>query len=363
MKILTVVGARPQFIKAAVVSREIAENTGIDEVIVHTGQHFDENMSDIFFSELDIPKPCYNLNISSLSHGSMTGRMLEKIEDLLLKERPDYVLVYGDTNSTLAGSLAAAKLGISVAHVESGLRSNNMNMPEEINRVLTDRLSNLLFCPTQRAVENLNKEGFPFLMANGKDQKIINVGDVMYDAMQFYTRKIGNNIDLAKWGVSEKEYILCTVHRQENTDNIENLKGILSALQDIVKNGMKVLLPLHPRTRNKINQLEGKGWLDGVNVIDPVGYLDMLRIQSGASFIMTDSGGVQKEAFFHNVPCITLREETEWVETVELRCNVLVGAVKERIVEAINQFEFNNINRKNVYGDGFSGRKIINFLR
>lgn len=361
-KIVTIVGARPQFIKAAVISRLIRDEykDSFSEILVHTGQHFDANMSDVFFKEMDIPKPDYNLNISSLSHGAMTGRMLEEIENVILSEKPDIVLVYGDTNSTLAGALAAAKLHIPVAHIEAGLRSFNMKMPEEINRILTDRVSAWLFCPTDTAVQNLKNEG----QVTAPDSLIANVGDIMLDASLFYRRKL----DSVKPGIEipEHDFILCTLHRAENTDDPERLKSILGALNEI-SNDIQVILPLHPRTKNKIAQLSaGHSSLitnhSSFKIIDPVGFFDMLRLENACSMILTDSGGVQKEAYFFKKPCITMRDQTEWVETVEAGWNVIVGADKERICEAVRSFKVPQ-EWPGLYGNGDAGRKILGVIR
>jgi len=349
VKILTILGARPQFIKAGSVSREIAKYDEIEEVIVHTGQHFDANMSDIFFNEMQIPKPDYNLNINGLSHGAMTGQMLEKIEEVLVKENPDFVMVYGDTNSTLAGALAASKLHIKVAHIEAGLRSFNMRMPEEVNRILTDRISNMLFCPTETAGQNLKNEGY-----DNFDCKIIKSGDVMQDGAMFY-KDLASKPDLD----IEDNYILCTIHRAENTDDEKRLKDIFEALDEIAKE-KQVILPLHPRTKKIIENLELN--IENLTIIEPVGYLEMVWLIDNCDMVMTDSGGLQKEAFFFEKPCITLRDETEWVELVENRFNVLAGASEEKILDLYTNFEFNNNFSIDLYGAGTASVKIIKEL-
>ncbi len=353
MKIVTIIGARPQFIKAAAVSREMEKHNDVEEIIVHTGQHFDKNMSDIFFKELHIPKPNYNLNIHGLSHGAMTGQMLEKIEDVLLKEKPDWVLVYGDTNSTIAGALAAAKLHIKTAHVEAGLRSFNMKMPEEINRILTDRISNLLFCPTDLAVENLKKEGFE----NFAFAKIVKSGDVMQDAAIFYKSfsKKPENLEI------ENDFILSTVHRAENTDNEERLRNIFEALNEISEK-TPVVLPLHPRTKKILNNLNIER--SNIKIIEPVGYLQMVWLLQHCSLVMTDSGGLQKEAFFFEKPCVTLRDETEWAELVEHGFNAIAGADKERIIKAYENAKSKDLNFDiDLYGGGKASQNIVNTLR
>jgi UDP-GlcNAc3NAcA epimerase len=365
LKVLTVLGARPQFIKAATVSRAIKARDDIKEVIVHTGQHFDANMSGVFFEQLDIPRPHHNLHIAGLSHGAMTGRMLEGIETLIQEEQPDWVLVYGDTNSTLAGALAAAKLHIPVAHVEAGLRSHNPAMPEEINRVLTDRISSLLLCPTQTAVNNLAQEGFPFaaMGPNGTyaPQRIVNIGDVMFDAVLYYRKRAKEQISLDAFGLSHKNYALCTLHRQENTDDPKRLHNILSALREIAKE-LPVVLPLHPRTKAKIEQLHDTAVLNGLTILEPLPYLEMQRLQMSAKLILTDSGGMQKEAYFHQVPCITLRDETEWVETVQAGWNQLVGANAEQILSAWRNAAKPSGQTENLYGDGNAAEKLLGWL-
>lgn len=362
MKLLTVLGARPQFIKAATVSRVIKVRDDIEEVIVHTGQHFDANMSDVFFEQLDIPRPHHNLQIAGLNHGAMTGRMLESVEVLIQKEQPDWVLVYGDTNSTLAGALAAAKLGVPIAHVEAGLRSHNPAMPEEINRVLTDRVSSLLLCPTQTAVNNLRHEGFPF-PAMGTDQSnalqcIANVGDVIFDAVLHYRERANQQISLDDFGLNNQGYALCTLHRQENTDDVIRLNSILGALREIAKD-LPVVLPLHPRTRQKVEQQHSADALKGIAVLEPLPYLEMQRLQMSAQLILTDSGGMQKEAYFHKVPCITLRDETEWLETVEAGWNQIVGADSDKILEAWRDASKPSGHNDNLYGNGDASQQVV----
>lgn len=347
MKILTILGARPQFIKAGSVSREVANFSEIEEVIVHTGQHYDSNMSDIFFSEMKIPKPNYYLGIGNMTHGAMTGRMIEKIEEVALKESPDWILVYGDTNSTLAGALVASKLKIKLAHIEAGLRSFNMNMPEEVNRILTDRVSQLLFCPTITAVNNLQKEGF-----DSFNCEVVNSGDVMLDGANFYRQYA-----VKPSSVTEKEFILATIHRAENTDDIEKLTGIINSLNEINKK-TKVIVPLHPRTQKII---EDNNINIEFQIIKPVGYLEMIWLIDNCNLIMTDSGGLQKEAYFFQKPCITLRDETEWTELVENKFNILAGSKKEVILNIFENKDslFNTNYSLNLYGDGMASRKIL----
>lgn len=329
MKIVTVIGARPQFIKAAALSRVIKNDDRIKEVIIHTGQHFDRNMSKIFFDELEIPEPTYHLDIHSLSHGAMTGRMMEKIEEILIKEKPDFLLVYGDTNSTLAGALAAKKLHIRVAHVEAGLRSFNMEMPEEINRILTDRISDILFCPTQNAIDNLIKEGFDHF-----ETIICNSGDIMYDAALFFQAKARKESQITdRLNITSGNYVLATIHRQENTDSPERLMQIVDALNQI-HTDKEVIVPLHPRTRNILKNMDIH---PAFTIIDPIGYMDMIALTSNAHMVLTDSGGLQKEAFFFGKYCITLRDQTEWVELVQNGFNTIVGADKEAILQAFKQ--------------------------
>ena len=362
MRILTIIGARPQFIKAAAVSRVIRLHNDIKEIIVHTGQHSDANMSDVFFEQLDIPRPDHQLDIASLSHGAMTGRMLEGIEVLIKQEKPDWVLVYGDTNSTLAGALAAAKVRVPIAHVEAGLRSQNPDMPEEINRILTDRISGLLLCPTKTAVENLKREGFPNRIIGTRQQHIVNVGDVMFDAVLHYRKRALKEINLETFRLEHQGYALCTIHRQENTDQIKRIKSILTALQSIAKD-LIVVVPLHPRTKAKISQYNLESFLEGLYLLDPIPYLEMQRLQMSAKVILTDSGGMQKEAYFHRVPCITLRDETEWVETVEIGWNNLAGTQTANILEAFHKISNNKMTIKKFYGDGKASNKILENLR
>ncbi len=351
MKILTILGARPQFIKAGSVSREIAKYKEIEEVIVHTGQHYDANMSDIFFEEMQIPKPNYFLGIGGKSHGAMTGQMIEKIEEVALKEKPDWIMVYGDTNSTLAGALVAAKLHIKLAHIEAGLRSFNMKMPEEVNRILTDRVSNILFCPTDAAVQNLKNEGYENL-----DCKIVKPGDVMQDGALFY-----KNLAVKPSFDIKDDFILCTIHRAENTDDETRLRGIFEALEEIAKE-KQVILPLHPRTKKIIENLKLN--ILNLTIIDPVGYLEMVWLIDNCSLVMTDSGGLQKEAYFFEKPCITLRDETEWVELVEVGANTLVGANKDKILDAYRTHKplSTNYQSLNLYGGGKASEKIIKEL-
>ena len=354
-KLLTVVGARPQFVKAAVVSRALKE-IDMEEIIVHTGQHFDENMSKVFFDEMMIPEPQYNLGISTLSHGAMTGRMLEQIEKVCLDEKPDAVMVYGDTNSTLAGALAASKLHIPVVHVEAGLRSFNMNMPEEINRIMTDRLSKGLFCPTKAAIKNLKREGF-----NNFDCDILLTGDVMLDAAQFYSEMSGSKSNIInQLDKNDRDFILCTIHRQENTDDPEKLKSICKALDEIHAK-IPIVLPIHPRTR-KI--LENHGISSAVEMIDPVGYFDMIEMLKNCNLVITDSGGLQKEAFFFKKPCLTLREETEWTELVDYKYNKLAGYQYRKIINGFEQLRNVKLDfGRKLYGDGNAALVIAVYLK
>lgn len=343
MKLLTIIEARPQFIKAAAVSRAFSKIKSINEIIIHTGQHFDKNMSEIFFKEMEIPQPAYNLNINSLNHGAMTGRMLEGIEEIIVKEKADMLMVYGDTNSTIAGALAAKKLHVPVAHVEAGLRSFNMRMPEEVNRILTDRISDLLFCPTDKAIENLTKEGF-----SNFPSKIVKSGDVMQDAALYYSKK-SEKFSRIIVSLSLSDFILCTIHRAENTDNKERLNEIVKSINEI--NSVKtVVIPLHPRTCKLISDY---GFTLQAKVIDPVGYFDMIELLKNCALVITDSGGLQKEAFFFKKHCVTLRDETEWVELTNGGFNKLAGANYNVIVQSVNEMLKKNSDFSvNLYGGG-----------
>ena len=351
-KILTIVGARPQFIKASVVSRAIAQEPNLQEVLVHTGQHFDANMSEVFFNQLGIPRPHHQLAIHGGGHGEMTGRMLIEIERILLTERPDRVLAYGDTNSTLAGALAAAKLHIPVAHVEAGLRSFNMQMPEEINRILTDQLSDILFCPTQAALDNLAREGF----AN-KPVQVLQVGDVMQDAALLFAQAAAHGLTSS---VTGEGFILATLHRAENTDDPARLTSIVSALNTLHASLAPVVLPLHPRTRAAIAK---SGLSLDVQVIDPVGYLEMVDLLRRCALVLTDSGGVQKEAFFFGKACVTMRDQTEWVELVEVGANTLVGAEAKAIQQAaVAQIGHIVTDVGQLYGGGMAAKQVAQIL-
>ncbi len=352
MKTVTIVGARPQFIKAAPVTRLLRRV--VKEVLVHTGQHYDQQMSAVFFDELQIPEPDYNLGVGSGSHGWQTGQMLIRIEEVLLAEQPDWVLVYGDTNSTVAGALAAVKLHIPVAHVEAGLRSYNRRMPEEHNRVLTDHASDLLFCPTVTAVNNLAREGI--------GQGVRLVGDVMYDALLFNAELAERHTTvLDRLELEPGGYALATLHRPHNTDDLERLQSIVAAFSEI---WLPVVFPVHPRTRQRLVDagLESRlAQSHHPRLIDPVGYLDMLALEKNASLILTDSGGVQKEAYFFAVPCLTLREETEWVETVDAGWNLLVGADRNAIIGAARWFKPEGIPPLS-FGDGHAAGQIVEAL-
>ncbi len=357
-KIITIVGTRPQLIKAATVSRAIAlRPKEFCEIIVNTGQHYDYKMSQVFFDQLSIPEPIHHLEVGSGSHGKMTGQMLLKVEAVLTKELPDWVLVYGDTNSTLAGALAAAKLRIPVAHVEAGLRSYNKCMPEEINRILTDHMSQLLFAPTETAIYNLEKEGI--------SKGVNNVGDVMYDAFLFYQGlALVRSTVFQQLGLRHKSYCLGTIHRQENTDDICRLSNIFNAFDFISEEKCPVVIPLHPRTRKALNDFNLEISPNShIKLIEPVGYMEMIQLESNAKIIFTDSGGIQKEAYYAGVPCVTVRDETEWVETVENGTNFVAGTDTEVIVAAYeNALTINVEPKEGVYGDGHAAEKIAEIL-
>lgn len=363
MKIVSIVGARPQLIKAAALSRAIDcynlqnSNDHITEILIHTGQHYDYNMSRVFFEQLKILPPKYDLGIGSGKHGEMTGAMLGSIELVLLEEEPDYVLVYGDTNSTLAGALAATKLHIPVVHVEAGLRSFNRRMPEEINRVLTDHVANMLFCPTATAARNLEKEGIT--------KGVFEVGDVMYDVFLHYKSLVSTQSDiLSKYNPVGCEYCLATVHRQENTDNPGRLSNIFFAFRELATREFPIILPLHPRTVKCLKDHNIKLDPDScVNIIPPVNYIDMIALECSARIILTDSGGIQKEAYFAGVPCVTLRDETEWVETIEAGANFLAGANKESIHKVFDLALKTKVQiRAGLYGDGNASQLILRHL-
>jgi UDP-GlcNAc3NAcA epimerase len=357
MKVVTVVGARPQFIKAAVVSKAFARLGGLTELIVHTGQHYDAGLSAVFFEEMRIPDPSHNLHVGSGLHGQQTGQMLAKVEDVLTSERPDAVLVFGDTNSTLAGALAAVKLGIPVAHVEAGLRSYNRQMPEEINRVLTDHASDLLFAPTLTATANLSKEGIPA-------HRVHFTGDVMLDAVKHFQPIARSRKILSVLGVEPNKFVLATIHRAENTDDLGRLTTIFTALAK-VSSAIPVVLPLHPRTRNALDRLGLLGrWPNTFKVTDPVGYLDMLALETAASVVVTDSGGVQKEACFCGVPCVTVRDETEWPELIDAGWNTLAPPVsQEAVVSAVLASVGTRGPAAAGFGDGNAAGQIVSILK
>jgi UDP-GlcNAc3NAcA epimerase len=359
MKIASIVGARPQFIKAAAVSRVLRRQAGVQEIVIHTGQHYDDNMSAVFFEELDIPPPDHHLGIGSGTHGVQTGRMLEAIESVLIKEQPDEVLVYGDTNSTLAGALAAVKLHVPVAHVEAGLRSFNRRMPEEVNRVLTDHVTDRLFAPTRAAVENLHREGIG-------SEHIYLVGDVMYDAALYYRAKAtARSRILDRLGLTSKSYVLATIHRAENTDDPNRLKVIIDGFTAAAES-LPVIFPVHPRTKHALQQ---NGLWDQASrrlrLIEPVGYLDMVMLEQHARLVTTDSGGVQKEAFFYRVPCVTLRDETEWVELVQLGWNRVVPPVDPAAIQSALQDAHPDVLQNtpsDLYGGGQAADRIVSLL-
>ncbi len=356
MKIITIIGARPQFIKSSMISKEIANYPEIEEIIIHTGQHFDKNMSDIFFKDMMIRKPDYNLGINNLSHGAMTGRTIEAVEKILLSEKPDKVLVFGDTNTTLAGALASAKLNIPVSHVEAGLRSFNKCMPEEINRILTDHISDILFVPTDNAVNNLHNEGI-------RMESVFKVGDVMYDSA-LYFEGISNSKSriLRKYILKNNKFVLCTIHRQENTDNKKRLFNIVQSLKSISEK-VKIILPIHPRTQAIFKKLNIKFSTPNIIIISPIGYLDMLALLKSCKLVITDSGGLQKEAYFYKKYCLTIRDETEWIELVEKGYNFIVGTNPQNILSKFNNIKNTQfIDSSKLFGDGKTRKKIVKIL-
>ena len=368
-KILTIIGARPQIIKAAALSRIIHKHysSSLQEVIVHTGQHYDENMSQVFFDELNIPQPDYNLNVGSASHGKQTGLMLERIEDVLLKEKPDALVIYGDTNSTLAGALAASKLLIPVFHIEAGLRSYNKTMPEEINRIMADHVSTLLFCPTQQAIKNLEKEGFKLHLhrCDINHPKVILSGDVMYDNSLYFSKIAQKKSDILKrLSLENKEFVLCTIHRNNNTDDPVRLNAIFSALLKISKE-IQIVLPIHPRTKKMLetnldNQLKPKIFSNkDITITDPVSFLEMILLERHCKIVITDSGGVQKEAYFFKKPCVVLRPETEWVELLDTGTTLLADADEQKILSAYQKLKNISVEKfLPYYGDGNAAPKI-----
>jgi UDP-GlcNAc3NAcA epimerase len=376
MKIITIIGARPQIIKAAAISRAIHTHfkDQITELIVHTGQHYDDNMSAIFFTEMGIPAADYNLSVGSGNHGAQTAKMMEGIETILLKERPDALLVYGDTNSTLAGALAAAKIHIPVVHIEAGLRSYNKSMPEEINRITCDHCSTLLFSPTQQGIENLIKEGFSKAIhtkATVDRPLIFKTGDIMFDNSMFFSNIAKEKVGIVEQLELTKEaFILCTIHRDSNTDNTENLNQIIRGLLQIQRvSNQSIVLPLHPRTRKKMTELlnpsVAKELSDNskIHVIDPAGFLDMISLESNCSLVITDSGGVQKEAFFFQKPCVILREQTEWVEIVENGNALLVGSSEEKLIKAYHQLTTKkDYTYPPFFGDGHASEEICRLM-
>lgn len=367
IRLLTVIGARPQIIKAAAISRVIRKQFAnqVEEHILHTGQHYDTNMSNVFFNELNIPAPDYNLHIGSGSHGAQTARMIEGIEDVLQHAHYDGIIVYGDTNSTLAAAIAASKVHVPIFHVEAGLRSYNMSMPEEINRIVCDQLSSILFTPTMTGMKNLESEGFESVktrvrFADGRKQKVILSGDVMYDNALFFSSMADVKSDIIEQlGLSYRQFVLATIHRPANTDNAENLKSILRALSDIAAKGMDVVLPLHPRTKKR---MEDEGLTirnERIKVIEPASFFEIIRLEKNAAIVMTDSGGVQKEAFFYGTPCVIMRPETEWVEIVDTGAGIITDADYERIMAAYEALVHKQVKFPTLFGDGHAGERII----
>lgn len=378
--ILTVIGARPQIIKAAAVSRALVKYYSgvIEEKILHTGQHYDANMSQVFFDELGIPAPDYNLGVGSGSHGVQTAKMISGIEEVLTSKHFDGIILYGDTNSTLAGAIAASKIHVPVFHIEAGLRSFNMTMPEEVNRIVCDQLSSICFSPTQTGINNLKREGFfdsPATFKNGKGRLVINSGDVMYDNSMYFASLAEEKSDiLTRLGVKSNDYILTTIHRPNNTDDSERLTNILSSLLSITeRDGITLVLPLHPRTRNLLDKNLVKAVYDKlmasplVKIIPPASFFEIIMLEKNARIVMTDSGGVQKEAFFFERPCVILRPETEWTEIVEYGAGVIADADPKRIVEGYNNFVGKKVNFPKLFGDANAAKKIlddiVNYLK
>ena len=361
MKIVTIIGARPQIIKAAALSRAIKEHFGdrIQEVIVHTGQHYDDNMSQVFFDELGVPQPDYNLHVGSANHGQQTAKMIEGIERVLMDEKPDFIVLYGDTNSTLAGAVAASKIHVPIIHIEAGLRSFNKAMPEEINRIVCDHCSTLLFTPTQAGFDNLAKEGFkmdnvgPYTIDN---PKVFHCGDIMYDNSQYFSKIADQKADILKrLGLGGKPYVLATLHRDSNTDDPERLKAILEAFTELSKD-ITIVLPMHPRTRKHASDFHP----DNIIVIEPVSFLEMIQLEKHAQLILTDSGGVQKEAYFFQKPCVILRPETEWVEIVETGAATLVDADKDEILATSRHYlQQPPVDFPEIFGDGRAAEFIL----
>ena len=374
MKIVTIIGARPQIIKAAALSRAIKNhfNNEIHEVIVHTGQHYDDNMSKVFFDELGIPRPDYNLHVGSASHGVQTAKMIEGIEQILVDEKPDFIVLYGDTNSTLAGAVAASKIHVPIAHIEAGLRSFNKSMPEEINRIVCDHCSTLLFTPTATGLANLTREGFP-IDNNGPysidNPKVYHCGDIMYDNSLYFSTIADQKVDLLqRLDLEGKPYILCTLHRDTNTDHTERLEAILEALLEL-SSERPIVLPMHPRTKKMIQQLSNTALVEQVlsnrdiRIIDPVSFLEMIQLEKHASLVMTDSGGVQKEAYFFGKPCVILRPETEWVEIVEVGAATLADADKDKILKHCRLFiQTPPSNFPKLFGDGYASEFVLKKL-
>ena len=374
-KILTVIGARPQIIKAAAISRAVREVFAdrVEEIILHTGQHYDSNMSEVFFDELGIPKPTYNLGVGSGRHGAQTAKMIAGIEDLLLKEHFDGILLYGDTNSTLAGAVAASKLHVPIFHVEAGLRSHNMAMPEEVNRIVCDQLASILFTPTETGLRNLQEEGFFASMAqfkNGKKRIVTNCGDVMYDNSLFYTEQAGQKCNIInQYGLGNKKYILVTIHRDNNTDNPTRLSNIFKALLDIAsQNDIEVIIPLHPRTQKllpvNLSQTLYTTLVTSkkIKLTPPASFFEMIELERHATTVMTDSGGVQKEAFFFERPCVILRPETEWVEIVEHGAGLLADANYDKIMAAYKKMTETKVTFPKIFGDGKAAVRILDTI-